>query len=94
LSEDALTAQRRAAVAEVVKARMAELGLSLTALVELSGLSINTVKDVIRPTGNPNKSTLVALSAVLGWAPQYLDDIAHGEAAANVTSEVLLDALL
>jgi transcriptional regulator with XRE-family HTH domain len=94
LSEEALTAEHRAAVAEVVKARMTELGLSQTALAELSGLSVNTVKGVIRPTGNPTKSTLGALAAVLGWAPQYLDDIAHGGVADNAPSDVLLDTLL
>jgi transcriptional regulator with XRE-family HTH domain len=94
LSEDALTAQHRAAVAEVVKARMAELGLSQNAVAELTGLSVNTVKGVTRPAGNPTTSTLVALSAVLGWAPQYLGDIAHGRAAGNATDEVMLDALL
>jgi hypothetical protein len=93
LSGEALSAERRAAAAEVVKARMAELRLSIPELTELSGLSDNTIKDVIKATGNPNKSTLVALSAVLGWAPQYLDDIVHGRAARTATSEVLLDAL-
>lgn len=94
LSEEALTAERRTAVAEVVKARMAELHWSIPELTDLSGVSVNTVKDIIKATGNPNKSTLVALSAVLGWAPQYLDDIVHGRAARNATSEILLGALL
>jgi hypothetical protein len=93
LSEDALTAERRAAVAEVVKARIAELRSSIPELTERSGLSEKTINDVIKATGNPNKSTLVALSAVLGWVPQYLDDIAHGRAARNATSKVLLGAL-
>jgi hypothetical protein len=31
---------------------------------------------------------------VLGWAPHYLEDIVHGRAARNATSEFLLDALL
>ncbi len=94
-SEDELTAQRRAAVADVVWARMTELGLSLTGLAELSGLAFNTVKGVIGATGNPaHKSTLVALSAVLGWSPHFLDGIASGRAAGDATSEMMLHALL
>jgi hypothetical protein len=92
--EDALAAERRAAVAEAVKARMAELRLSVHGLSKLSGLAVNTIKGVITTTGTPTTGTLVVLSAVLEWDPQHLLNIVSGRADANVTRESLLAALL
>jgi transcriptional regulator with XRE-family HTH domain len=85
-AEDALTAERRAAVAKVVWARIADLRLSINRLGKLSGLSVNTIQGVLRATGRPHKATLVALSAVLGLDPQHLSDIANGRTSANATS--------
>jgi hypothetical protein len=92
LSEDALTAERRAAVAKAVKTRITELRWSVRGVKQRSGLSENTIWAVIRATGHPRKPTLVALSAVLGWDPLYLVNIADGKAAENVTIESLMHA--
>ena len=83
--EDALTAERRAAVAKVVWARIADLRWSISRLGKLSGLSVNTIQGVLHATGRPHKSTLVALSAVLGLDSQHLSDIADGRSSANAT---------
>ena len=51
LPEDGLAAQRRAEVARLVKARMAELRLPAYALAELAGLSVTTLRAVTRAAG-------------------------------------------
>jgi hypothetical protein len=61
--------------------------LSAAELARLSGLSVNTVRGVTDASGKYTKSTLVALSAVLDWDPQHLDNILHGKADKNVTAE-------
>jgi hypothetical protein len=88
-----LTAQHWAAVAEAVWARIADLQWSVRRVGQLSGLSVNTIQGVLHASGHPNKSTLVALSAVLEWDPQHLSGIAHGRAA-NVPRETSLASLL
>lgn len=94
LPEDELAAERRAAVADVVKARMAELRWSVSGLSKLSGLSVTTIKTVIRATRKPQKSTLVTLSAVLQWDPQYLRNVLDGKTPANPTPASALHAQL
>lgn len=86
MSKDAPTAESRAEVARVVNARVAELRLSTAELARLSGLAVNTVRGVREARGKYTKSTLVALSAVLGWDPQHLDRIFHGETQKNATA--------
>ncbi len=83
MSKDVPTAEGRAEVARVVNARVAELRLSTAELARLTGLAVNTVRGVREARGKYNKSTLVVLSAVLGWDPQHLDRVLHGEAHEN-----------
>jgi lambda repressor-like predicted transcriptional regulator len=90
LPEKTLTGEHQRAVADAVWARLADLQWSVRRLGQLSGLSVNTIKGVLHAKGHPHKSTLVALSAVLGWDPQHLSGIAHGKAPANLTRESLL----
>ena len=87
LANDAVTAEGRAEVARAVNARVSQLRLPAAELARLSGLSVNTVRGVTDGSGNYTKSTLVALSSVLDWDPQHLDNILHGKADKNVTTE-------
>lgn len=66
--------------ADLVKARMAELGVSVTEIVRRSGLRPNTINGVRKGTGEANQSTLVALSAALEWHYEYLYKVVCGEA--------------
>lgn len=55
---------------------------------------MTTIKCVIRATRKPNKSTLVALSVVLEWDPQYLRNVLDGKTPPNPTPESALHAQL
>lgn len=85
MSQDAPTAAARADAAGVVKERMKRLRYSAADLHELSGLSVNTIRDITEETGNPNKSTWVAASAVLGLPWDYLVNILDGRPDRNLT---------
>lgn len=85
MSEDAPTAEARAEAARVVCGRMGELRLSVGELHRLSGLSVNTLRGIregkSRP--KPNRSTWVALSAVLELPWDYLVNIVYGTPEMN-----------
>ena len=79
------------AVGPAVIERMQQLGLSVTAIRKLSGLSETTIYDVIQVRGRPRKSTLALLSAVLDWRIDHLDNILQGRAHENVMTESPLE---
>jgi cyanate lyase len=75
----------RQAVSTAVTERMRELGLSVAEIRRRTGLSETTIHAVIQKTGQPTKSTLALLSAVLDWRINHLDNILHGRSQENVT---------
>lgn len=89
LSQDAPTAAARAEAAGVVAERMERLRYSAADLHALSGLSVNTIRDITEETGNPNRSTWVAASAVLGLPWDYLVNILDGRPDRNAVTSPL-----
>lgn len=74
------------AVTAAVIRQMDALRISTAELRRRSGLSETTIRGVTQGTGKPRRSTLVAISAVLGWPYDYLDNILLGEPQKNVES--------
>ena len=56
---------------EVMKSRRKILGISQQDLAEMSGVSLPTVKDIERGTGNPSMSTVSKILEVLGMKIVY-----------------------
>ena len=72
------------AVGEAIRERMDRQGISATRLAQESGLSPNTIRHIGEPTTNRRtRSTLVAISAVLGWHYDHLTNILRGEPEKN-----------
>jgi len=66
---------------------MGQLGVSTAELRRRSGLSVNTIRGITEGTSRHNKSTWVAISAVLEWPWDYLVNILNGRADRNVTAK-------
>jgi hypothetical protein len=79
LSKDALGNEDWVAVGRAVSERTLRLGVSIAYLARESGLSETTIRYIGDPARRNTKSTLVALSAVLGWRYDYLTNILHRE---------------
>ena len=56
---------------EVIKARRKVLDISQQDLAEMSGISLPTVKDLVRGLANPSLSTISKLLDVLGMEIVY-----------------------
>ena len=84
MSKDALAEGTRAEVARVVSGRMGQLGISMAELGRRSGLSVNTIRGITGGASRHNRSTLVAISAVLEWPWDYLVNILDGRSEKNV----------
>jgi len=69
-----------AAVAEVINARVNELGWRQGELAERSHVSRATVREIQHHIVERRRSarTLEALSTALGWHPQYIAAVLHG----------------
>ena len=87
MSKDASAEGARAEVARAVSGRMGQLGLSAAELRRRSGLSVNTIRGITDGTSRHNRSTLVAISAVLEWPWDYLVDILNGTSDKDVTAK-------
>ncbi len=74
-----------AAVADAMKARLAELDMTQAELVQRSGLAPMTIREVLFNTAERRRSpqTLAALSEALGWPSGYLKAIAEGRDPGN-----------
>jgi DNA-binding transcriptional MerR regulator len=87
-----------AAVGDAIRKRMRELKMSTAQLARETGLSETTIRYIGEPTSGHNRSTLVAISAVLRWRYDYLMNILRGEPEKNVLIrrpvEVNLERLL
>lgn len=84
MSEDALQDGDWVAVHQAVTERRTELHMSISYLAHETGLSPTTIRYLGTPAGKHNKSTLVALSAVLGWRHNHLVNILNGEPEKNI----------
>lgn len=73
-----------AAVSDAIRKRMRELKMSTAHLARETGLSETTIRYIGQPTSGHNKSTLVAIAAVLRWRYDYLINILRGEPEKNV----------
>lgn len=73
----------RAAVAAVIRAQMKDLGLSVPEVMNRSGLSENTVRDMAYGSKPHNKSSWMVMSGALEFLPKYLLQILRGEVDAN-----------
>ena len=88
MSKDVPAQEARAEVARAVSGRMGQLGITAAELRRRSGLSVNTIRGITEGTTRHNRSTWVAISAVLEWPWDYLVNILNGSAdgTATVTS--------
>jgi hypothetical protein len=84
LTEDALPEGDWTAVDRAVTERRLELHMSISYLARETGLSPTTIRYLGSPAGKHNKSTLVALSVVLGWRYKHLINILNGEPEKNI----------
>lgn len=71
-----------AAVAAAISARKSELKMSTKRLARETGLSETTVRYIYQ-SGRKHKSSLVAISAVLGWRYDHLTNILRGQPQEN-----------
>jgi cyanate lyase len=81
----------RQAVSTAVTERMRQLGLTVAEINRRTGLSETTIYAVIQVTGQPTKSTLALLSAVLDWRINHLYNILRGRAHENIVPESPLE---
>jgi transcriptional regulator with XRE-family HTH domain len=89
--KDAPKDENRQAVGTAVTERMHQLGLTVAEINRRTGLSETTIYAVIQITGQPTKSTLALLSAVLDWRINHLYNILQGRAHENVVTESPLE---
>ena len=94
MSKDAPTEEARAEVARAVSGRMGQLGVSTAELRRRSGLSVNTIRGITEGMSRHNRSTWVAISAVLEWPWDYLVNILNGRPDKNVTVKSPLETHL
>jgi hypothetical protein len=73
-----------AAVSDAIRKRMRELKMSTAHLARETGLSETTIRYIGQPASGHNKSTLVAIAAVLRWRYDHLINIMRGEPEKNV----------
>jgi hypothetical protein len=69
-----------AAVAQAMKARLAELDMTQAELIQRSRLAPMTIRELLFNTAQRRRSdqTLAAVSEALGWPSGYLSAIAEG----------------
>lgn len=84
MSEDALQDGDWPAVSQAVTERRSELHMSISYLARETGLSPTTIRYLGAPTKKHNKSTLVALSVVLGWRYDHLMNILLRQPQENI----------
>jgi hypothetical protein len=84
LAEDALEDGDWAAVGRAVTERLSGLHMSISYLARETGLSQTTIRYLGTPTRKHNKSTLVAISVVLGWRYDHLINILQGKPEKNI----------
>lgn len=71
-------------VRDAMQARTSELKMSTAELARRTGLSESTIRYIGEPGRRHNRSSLVAISAVLRWRYDYLTNILNGHPEKNV----------
>ena len=84
MAEDALEDGDWAADGQAVTERLSEKRMSLSYLARETGLSQTTIRYLGTPTKKHNKSTLVAISVVLGWRHDHLFNVLRGHPEKNI----------
>jgi hypothetical protein len=84
LAAGALESGDWAAVDRAVTERRVQRHMSLSYLARETGLSETTIRYLGSPAKKHTKSTLVAISAVLGWRHDYLLNILLGNPEKNI----------
>ena len=84
MAEDALEDGDWVAVGQAVTERLSEKHMSISYLARETGCSQTTIRYLGTPTRKHNKSTLVAISVVLGWRHDHLFNILRGESEKNI----------
>jgi transcriptional regulator with XRE-family HTH domain len=71
-----------AAVADAMKARLADLDMTQADLVQRSRLAPMTIRELLYNSAQRRRSdqTLAALSQALGWPPGHLQAVSEGRA--------------
>lgn len=67
------------AVSSQVRSRVTERNITTAELARVTALSQTTIRQIRKGTGTHHGHALIALSAALGWLPQYLREIAVGK---------------
>jgi hypothetical protein len=80
------------AVGQAISDRMAQIGISTARLARETGLSETTIRYIGNPASGHNKSTLVAISAVLGWRYDHLTNILLRQPQENPRDASLVEA--
>lgn len=83
-----------AAVSLAIRNRLRELSMSIAHLARETGLSETTIRYIGNPASGHNKSTLVAISAVLRWRYDHLINVLRGEPDKNTPPPRPADANL
>jgi len=68
---------------------MKKLRFSAAEFRKVSGVSVNTLRNITEGTGNPNRTTWIAVSAVLDLPWDYLTNIVYGRPDKNVATSPL-----
>jgi len=89
--KDAPRDEDRQKVGVAVADRIRDRGLTVAEINRRTGLSESTIYAVIQVTGQPTKSTLALLSAVLDWPINYLYNILQGRGHENAVTESPLE---
>jgi hypothetical protein len=87
LSDGTAGVEDWAAVSVAIRKRMRELKMSTAHLARETGLSETTIRYIGNPASGHNKSTLVAISAVLRWRYNHLVNVLRGEPDKNVPGQ-------
>ncbi|MCE3551349.1 helix-turn-helix transcriptional regulator [Pseudonocardia sp. RS11V-5] len=68
------------AVGDAMRARLDELGMTMTDLAAKSGVSLTTVRELVHVLNTRRRQprTLVSLSTALGWPREHLGNVLRG----------------
>lgn len=87
MSKDAPRGDGREAVGSAIRKRVRDHKLSVPVIMDRSGLSENTVRDMVDGDNSHNKSSWVALCAALEFRPDSFLKVLNGEADVSILAE-------
>lgn len=76
------------AVGDALRARLDELGMTMTDLASKSGVSLTTVRELVHVLNTRRRQprTLVSLSTALGWPGEHLGSVLRGRPLSEPTT--------